>query len=655
MSFVRRYTSMPSPEVISQIEGIVIVDLPAPASLSGVSTGVVGLVGEFADMKYAVSVDGNGNVTTKCQPQAITTSQDMVNMFGGFDPTLGEFGGDDGNGYVAATNKQWSGLVIAPVNLASPKAVRMWRELPTNKSNTNPYPIVPMAAGFVAAGTEFKAGANRVKVATSVTFTGDGPIAFGVLGEQISGPGPLFTFQTTDSFNFANAGVKVGDALVLGALGELLGDPGTYRIVSVAPNGLSIQVQRLDGTPGDAWGGDSALAWRIHPASTFDTGANNQLSENDGYTLPARPLDATISAATSILPTIQAVAGSATEWNALSGLAMRTMPSEQLVFNTNTQSANKATTSALVALYQIALDSLLTDAAPMSDVSIVFSARTSSELRSALKTHVQIASSQGRGRVAVVAPPITMVSEQTAIGNSSPGVGATRDERVVYCWPGFQTYMDVAQNTPIKRATGNNSTNGYFDVRSDSYMASILSNLASERNPGQAAEPVPTCLSSVKGFQSGALPDFTISNYTLFKQYGIAAPRNDRSSGWQFQSGITSSLTSGQRNINRRRMADEVQDSLAAIYEKFSKLPLTIALKDQIDTETTAYLNGLLSPNNPAAQRIEGFLVDSKSGNTPQLNAQGIYVVIVKVRMLGTADDIVIQSEVGPTVNVTAA
>ena len=47
--------------------------------------------------------------------------------------------------------------------------------------------------------------------------------------------------------------------------------------------------------------------------------------------------------------------------------------------------------------------------------------------------------------------------------------------------------------------------------------------------------------------------------------------------------------------------------------------------------------------------------MDSRSGNTPELNAQGIYVVIVRVRMLATADDIVLQAEVGPTVTVTAA
>lgn len=653
MSFVRRYTSMPSADVISQIEGIVIVDQPIPALPSGVSTGVVGMVGEFADMRYAVQVDGSGNVSTKCQPVEISGSQDLVAKVGGFDPTLGDFGGDDGNGYTALVNKPYSRLVVAPVNLASPKAVRLWRELPTNRGATNPYPIGGgVTAATVDAGTEFKSGNNRVKLGTAVTFTGAVAMAFGTDGVQTA-EGPLATVTFTSATgNFIVNGVKVGDALVVGVIGGS-GNPGTYRVTAVT-NATTLEVEALDGSD-STWTGATALPWRIHPASAFDSGANTVVATNGGYTLPARPLDATISAATSLAPAVAAPAGTAAVWRPLSGLAMRTMPSDSLVYDSNVQSANKTTTSALETLYTTALDALLTDATPMADVSIVFSARTSDDIRTALKTHALTSSSQGRGRMAVIAPPISMVSTTTAIGSADPGVGANRDERVIYCWPGAKTFVSDAQNVSIKRADSSTGTDGVIDVRADSYMASILSNLASERNPGQAAAPVPSCLASIAGFQSGNLPSFTMSDYTLFKQYGVAALRFDRAGVKTFQSGITSSLTANQRNINRRRMADEVQDNLAELYEKFSKLPLTTALKDQIDTETVAYLNGLLSPQNPAAQRIEGYLVDSKSGNTPQLNAQGIYVVIVKVRIRGTADDIVIQSEVGPTVNVTAA
>jgi len=96
MSFIRRFSSFPSTQTISQIEGVVIVDALPPSPLAGVSTGVVGAIGEFADMTYAVNVSGVGAVTTKPQSVEVTSAQDMASFFGGFDATIGDFGGDAG-------------------------------------------------------------------------------------------------------------------------------------------------------------------------------------------------------------------------------------------------------------------------------------------------------------------------------------------------------------------------------------------------------------------------------------------------------------------------------------------------------------------------------------------------------------------------------
>jgi hypothetical protein len=63
----------------------------------------------------------------------------------------------------------------------------------------------------------------------------------------------------------------------------------------------------------------------------------------------------------------------------------------------------------------------------------------------------------------------------------------------------------------------------------------------------------------------------------------------------------------------------------------------------------------LESANNPPAQRILGYLLDDESGNTPDLEAKGIWVLIGKVRTLATADFIVLQIEAGEGVKVTAA
>ncbi len=593
MSFVRRFSSFPSTSVISQIEGVVIVDATPPAPIEGVNTGVVGVVGEFADMTYAVSVDGSGNVTTKAQPVEVTSAQDMVNRVGGWDDTLGDFGGDDGNGFAMVDGKRFSRLVLCPVNLASPKAVRLWRELPTNTDTANP--VVPMQVGFVPAGSEFvvSAGGNRVKLGKSVTFTADLPITTGTNGQQgdNSGPSAQGVF-TAAGQKFITLGVQAGDALVLGKVGGS-GVPGTYRITSVNSE-TELSVEALDGSS-FTWASLGSLPFRIHPARSFDTGVSVRSSVT-GFSLPARPLDASIAPDVELLAKVPAAAATATTWQALTGLRMATQSGvgNGLAYDADVQAANPVTTSDLRALYTACFDALLIDSTPARDISMLVSARTDSQIRAAMKTHVLTASSQGRGRMAVVAPSVDVVEKDAVLSDSGDGVGVTRDERVIYCWPAVRNSVSGANNSRIKLADGTYATDGILDCRADIYMASILSNLNAERNPGQATDPVPLCLAPVLAFQSGLPVDgYSMTDYIQFRQNGIAAIRFDRANTKTFQSGITSSQVSGQKNINRRRMADEIQDSLAAIYEKFSKLPLTGALRKNFSAPMVGQQNVL--------------------------------------------------------------
>ena len=95
--FIRRYGYFPSQSTITEIEGVVIVDLPPPGSIQGVGTGTVCVVGEFADLTYATSVAG-GNVSSNMRAVEVFSSQDLVNKVGGFDEHLGEFDVSGGNG-----------------------------------------------------------------------------------------------------------------------------------------------------------------------------------------------------------------------------------------------------------------------------------------------------------------------------------------------------------------------------------------------------------------------------------------------------------------------------------------------------------------------------------------------------------------------------
>lgn len=653
--FIRRFGFFPGTEVITQIEGAVIVDLAPPGSVQGVGTGVVACVGEFADASYGVSVAADGTVSTNPQPVEVYSAQDMLNKVGGFDETIGETHVSGGNAFLGLRGKKFSRLILVPVNLASDKAGRMFRELPYNTSLTVPTPIVALQAGSVSAGREFRSGSSRARTMKLVNFTALGAYKQAVDGAVVAGSSsPTQTFgSATGAFTTCKNGgpVQAGDILVLDVAA------GTnclqLRVTADATVATQLTVEKMDGSNFN-WTTNSALPYRIHYPSDAESGTGNAAS-TAACTVPARPLDATITSATLCSPTVVPT-GHGTDgksWDPLTGLKFRTHASGSLTYTAAVQAPNAASASGLQGLYGSAFDALLTDNQPARDVNIVLAARTDATIRAKVKQHVINASSQGLGRVACISPEINTVSIDTVLGDASPGVGAQRDERIFYAWPGAKTLVPEAVGYSLKGADAVATTDGLLDIPLCFWLASLLSNLAPERNPGQSTDPVPGVMASILAMQRGA-PAMNQGVYINLRAKGIAGLRFDKTAGYIFQSGVTTSLTSGQKNISRRRMADFCEDSIAERFNQFAKQPLTNALKDSILGEAVAFCEDLLSPNNPAAQRIDGYLVDDKSGNTPEMTARGIHVVIVKIRMTPTADFIVLQAEVGESVNVTA-
>ena len=79
---------------------------------------------------------------------------------------------------------------------------------------------------------------------------------------------------------------------------------------------------------------------------------------------------------------------------------------------------------------------------------------------------------------------------------------------------------------------------------------------------------------------------FVLGDYIAFRAAGIAAiRRSPEIAEFVFQSGVTSIdpvLFPQLRNIKRRRMADFIQDSMAAIALRFNKLPGTTERFDSV-------------------------------------------------------------------------
>jgi len=823
--FIRRFSYFPGTEVLSQIEGVNIIDLAPTGSIEGVSTGVVGLVGEFPDMSYATDVDGSGNVTTFVRPVAVTTSQDLLNKVGSFDPTLGDFGRAGGNGFAAIRNKRFSRLIIAPVNLTSNVGARFFRELPLCSSQEDALPVVPVQGATITPGREFRnSTGGRVLIAKRINFTAFDTLATGLAGQLLGGAsaatqvfvsasaalqvwqantgGTVFVDQTTEfndetvanftpwdalgtvadfvAFGMAeqftkitlnntggtqgvggvvtweywngsawaaltvtdgtvgftaavsagqtiefsapsdwaentinavpafyirarlttiyttapvydqgfvdgidwaaitrddgDVGLKKGDVIVigydnLGAIAPTGG--GTYRVATDAVSGTNLTVERLDGA-NFAWTAAANVPWRVHVSSDADsapvvvlgaTGAGGY-DQNDpgGFSTPVRPVtnatggvvDGVYPLGELVAPISQPPALTGDTADPLSGLAGRLHPITAMAFVAALQGLNAPNAALIDAAYTTALAAMISDATPVSEINLIVSARTSANIRSALRSNALSASSDGLGRIAILSPELTTTSLDTVVGATSPGVGAYRAERVVYSWPGARTYIPEAVGTRIKLANGLTTVDGVLDIAFSTWTASLMSNIAPERNIGQAAAPVPELLASVLGLQTG-VQNLEKDDYITLRNRGVCALRIDRVVGPIVQSGITTSLISGEKNISRRRMADFIQDSIARRLVQFCKLPLVERNKDSAIGEIEAFMQELKSENNPPAQRIIDYQIDDTSGNTLALEAKGIFVVILSVRTMASMDFIALQTNIGENVTFEAA
>jgi hypothetical protein len=494
-----------------------------------------------------------------------------------------------------------------------------------------------------------------------VNFTGGTPKSVGVDGATASVVGGVTRTITRTAGSFVADGVVVGDAVVVGSLNSATGTQngdcalaGTLRVTAVDSGGLEITVQKQDGsafTDTTDWRTGSALAFRVHAGTDADSGGTGALSATSQYKVLARPRVATISSATALTPYPVPTDSSGTYWGPDAGLAGITHPSGALTYDANVHAANPATNSLLRARYQEALDALKNDDTPTNEISTVVCARKDSTIQASLRLHCLNCSANGLTRICWISPALDVLTKSTILGSSAPGVGgsggAVRNERVWYSWPGIRTFIPELVGVSVACPDGTTTDDGIIDVTMDTWGAALCSKLPPEFNPGQAAEPIPTVFSPIIGYQRGC-PTLDMSDYILFKQAGICAVRIDKVVGPIFQSGITTSLTEGEKNINRRRFADFVQDSLARRYNQMAKMLGRQAVKDSLLSESDAFFADLLSENNPDAQRIDSYTLDDKSANNANTARQGIWVIKHVCIMLQTLDTIVAQSQVGP-------
>jgi len=565
MPFVDRYTYFPSDAVLTAIEGVKIIDLTPPGSITGVGSNVVAVVGEFLRCGKRTNCFSPASSSNINIPTEVYGTQDFLDQFGGWSPWSNPGGARpepgnpgaiplDGNGFLAIRNRKYARLVCVNVEQA-------------------------VGTATITLTTDALGGGYQLPFA--------GKIPAGI---RISDNGsPAQVFATTEDIEFD---ATTGTSLTAGVSWVGTSPPGTNVHVMTM---TGVPVRRLSGT-----------------VTTSFTTAGIVLAPEATTCLPGYTLGCT---------------------------------------KFDTSSGGEIDETEMEANYIVALNALLNDSAPSNEVSVVWSARHRDNIVTAsggLRDNAVSASSKGRGRIACVAPPLA-TAHADAIKSSAPGVGNYGlSDRVVYCYPGGNSFYPEIPSAYISA-----SSNGNLNWPADSDMASVLSQLPPERNPGEQTE----YLNHIQSIETG-VTGITRAKYESYRANGIAALRIDPVTGVQFESGVTSvnpTTYPKLRNIYRRRMADYIQDSLAAALVAFNKTPNTLSKRRAIRGEIEAFLEGLKSTNNTEMQRIVDFHVDEDSGNTPARLAQGIVVFLIEVQLMSTMDFIVLQATIGETVEIQAA
>jgi hypothetical protein len=234
----------------------------------------------------------------------------------------------------------------------------------------------------------------------------------------------------------------------------------------------------------------------------------------------------------------------------------------------------------------------------------------------------------------------------TTVAQSLIEVAKWRSDRVFYTTKGWKVQVPQIAERGLAGGVGF-TADGIIVVRPDGPLTTICAILPPENNPGEATGLIDSFFEVATDGEK-----LTIDTYIAWKRAGICAPRVDFDTGSEYQSGVTSSLKSGETTIARRKMADFIQDTLVVIQKPFVKKVATQQRRDLLRGRIDQFYGSLLG-TTPDQQRIDSFSVDDgpNAGNTGDVLALGAYFIRSSCRTLSSLDQIVHQTEIGPNAN----
>lgn len=168
--FIRRFTSLPTVEVLSEIEAVNVVDLAPRAPTTGVGSGTLMCIGEYEDGPFN-------------DPQEVFGGDDMISRFGGFGYT---YGGTPSNNPSARQHlfEKWNGNAFIKLKFAAARRLVCLRvDTSVGEIGFTPRASVQSKAGpfAIADALQFSA-TSAAGTGTSAAIDGNRAIVAGLGG-----------------------------------------------------------------------------------------------------------------------------------------------------------------------------------------------------------------------------------------------------------------------------------------------------------------------------------------------------------------------------------------------------------------------------------------------------------------------------------------
>lgn len=269
-----------------------------------------------------------------------------------------------------------------------------------------------------------------------------------------------------------------------------------------------------------------------------------------------------------------------------------------------------------------AVDGPLDTLASYRGVGVVMCANEDGTITATVNASMLTAAAASSDRIFVIHEGALTGSPVTP-ANVITDVASFRSDRVVYCHNAPFTIDPVTalevQTSPV------------------SWMASILAMTDVDIHPGE--EDTIALLAGISRL------DQTISrlNFQALKAAGICSLERNADGGYQFVSGVTTSLTAGLEEITRRRMADFLQLSAAKFAQPFVKRKGTKGNRDQLIGGLKGWLLGLQNQE----RIVREYSVDRDGVNDDLTEAQGLEYVEMKVKIINHMLHVVLLTEIG--------